>query len=198
MGDDFHQDRSNSTNWRSRGSLQQDGRENKRTDPPRQRDGGSERRYSESERRYSGSEQRAGGPARRFSDKRIDGPKICRYCKEEGHLIKECPTRPSQRFGYAPKVCRYCKEEGHLIKNCPTCPERRFTRNVRTEPPTEKPIPLPIPAEMSWPALTEQDENELELQGSWATGNIRDLLCGEAEPDPEPVQEKEERWLVLN
>ncbi|XP_063709509.1 uncharacterized protein LOC134838007 [Culicoides brevitarsis] len=39
--------------------------------------------------------------------------KICTYCKEGGHLIRDCKVRPP---------CRTCGEKGHKTQNCPQNP----------------------------------------------------------------------------
>jgi len=41
------------------------------------------------------------------------GGDTCRYCKEEGHQIRDCPTKP-------PKGCFKCGEEGHMSRECPS------------------------------------------------------------------------------
>lgn len=38
-------------------------------------------------------------------------PKICGYCKEKDHLIKDCPI-------LAKKVCTHCGVNGHTINHC--------------------------------------------------------------------------------
>lgn len=51
---------------------------------------------------------------------------ICRYCKEEGHKISECPAVRCRRCGYrghldkdcTTKICEHCGKRGHMIDDC--------------------------------------------------------------------------------
>ncbi|PMB67754.1 hypothetical protein BM221_005924 [Beauveria bassiana] len=67
------------------------------------------------------------------------------YCKEPGHMAKECPTKP-------PMSCDNCGEEGHLRKDCTNA--RKIDRSGVAD----------MAAELAWDmikrAAAEQDAND--------------------------------------
>lgn len=47
-------------------------------------------------------------------------PNTCNYCKETGHKIEACPTLMTQKSANSQtRSCKYCKESGHVVKDCP-------------------------------------------------------------------------------
>ena len=78
-------------------------------------------------------------------------------------------------------VCRYCKQSGHLINVCPTRPPRGQQRNRRNFQPVKRPTPPaspePLPSDMYWPALIpnkDSGDNIPKLHHIWATGPLSD------------------------
>ena len=51
-------------------------------------------------------------PSSSFSSR--NGPKYCKNCHKQGHLLSECPNIQ----------CRYCHKIGHIVYNCPTKPPK--------------------------------------------------------------------------
>ena len=49
----------------------------------------------------------------------------CIYCKEEGHVVADCPqlaakkARAAKAKARAEWRCLFCNEKGHLVRNCP-------------------------------------------------------------------------------
>ncbi|CCX11693.1 Similar to Cellular nucleic acid-binding protein; acc. no. Q3T0Q6 [Pyronema omphalodes CBS 100304] len=90
------------------------------------------------------------GDARMSGD--ADGVRdsTCRYCKEEGHMARECPTKPANdgacfncgEQGHSkadctnPRkftgTCRICSQEGHAARECPEKPPS-ICRNCQEE-----------------------------------------------------------------
>jgi hypothetical protein len=46
-----------------------------------------------------------------------DAPLACRYCKQTGHVIKECPRKTGGASTM--RTCFHCKSPGHLRAECP-------------------------------------------------------------------------------
>ncbi|PHH86827.1 hypothetical protein CDD83_9697 [Cordyceps sp. RAO-2017] len=60
----------------------------------------------------------------------------CRYCKQPGHLVKECPDKP-------PMVCDNCGQDGHLKNNCENA--RKINRDHVAD----------MPADTAWAKLVK-------------------------------------------
>ena len=85
-------------------------------------------------------------------------------------------------------TCRYCKQPGHIIKDCPTRPPRSNNRGrgrgrggYRQAPRRERTPPASpekLPSEMYWPSLISQPEEgkKVPIQGVWASGSILDAI----------------------
>jgi hypothetical protein len=55
-----------------------------------------------------------------------NGPKYCKNCHKQGHLLAECPIIQ----------CRYCHKIGHIIYNCPTKPPKPGQSGILPRPVT--------------------------------------------------------------
>uniref|UniRef100_A0A2N9G7K3 CCHC-type domain-containing protein n=1 Tax=Fagus sylvatica TaxID=28930 RepID=A0A2N9G7K3_FAGSY len=53
-----------------------------------------------------------------------NGPKYCKNCHKQGHLLAECPIIQ----------CRYCHKIGHIIYNCPTKPPKPGQSGILPRP----------------------------------------------------------------
>uniref|UniRef100_A0A2N9FJH4 CCHC-type domain-containing protein n=1 Tax=Fagus sylvatica TaxID=28930 RepID=A0A2N9FJH4_FAGSY len=53
-----------------------------------------------------------------------NGPKYCKNCHKQGHLLAECPTIQ----------CRYCHKIGHIVYNCPTKPPKPGQSGILPRP----------------------------------------------------------------
>uniref|UniRef100_A0A2N9ESX3 CCHC-type domain-containing protein n=1 Tax=Fagus sylvatica TaxID=28930 RepID=A0A2N9ESX3_FAGSY len=53
-----------------------------------------------------------------------NGPKYCKNCHKQGHLLSKCPTIQ----------CRYCRKIGHIVYNCPTKPPKLGQSGILPRP----------------------------------------------------------------
>uniref|UniRef100_A0A2N9GCA0 CCHC-type domain-containing protein n=1 Tax=Fagus sylvatica TaxID=28930 RepID=A0A2N9GCA0_FAGSY len=53
-----------------------------------------------------------------------NGPKYCKNCHKQGHLLAECQTIQ----------CRYCHKIGHIVYNCPTKPPKPGQSGILPRP----------------------------------------------------------------
>jgi hypothetical protein len=71
----------------------------------------------------------------------------CFCCKGFGHYAANCPR----------KFCNYCKKDGHIIKECPTRPPKKtettYTVSVGSSPLTQS---APTPVQSVTPAMIQQ------------------------------------------
>lgn len=52
--------------------------------------------------------------SRECTEPRVERPRKCFNCQEEGHTSRDCPQPRVER----PKKCFKCDQEGHLSREC--------------------------------------------------------------------------------
>jgi hypothetical protein len=58
------------------------------------------------------------------SSSSMNGPKYCKNCYKQRHLLSKCPTIQ----------CRYCHKIGHIVYNCPTKPPKPGQSGILLRP----------------------------------------------------------------
>lgn len=53
----------------------------------------------------------------------VSGSRTCHYCKQSGHLIKDCPKKKVMK-------CQWCKEIGHSASYCPSLKSASANKSV--------------------------------------------------------------------
>ena len=110
-------------------------------------------------------------------------------------------------------TCRYCKQNGHNISECPTRPPRRNERPPRRNerPPRRNERPPrhndqhseEAPSEMFWPNLCrekKEDPTAVTLQGAWGENNLLDKIKAfedEKDTQEEVLVEGSPKWTIL-
>ncbi|KAI8137712.1 hypothetical protein BJV82DRAFT_674520 [Fennellomyces sp. T-0311] len=65
--------------------------------------------------------------------------KYCTYCRDDGHSIVECETRPSQM-----PECYNCRQVGHISINCPHPPSAHHHKKPKSSSNAQQPLKAPV------------------------------------------------------
>ena len=109
---------------------------------------------------------------------------ICRYCKQEGHDISECPTRPPRRNE------RFPRRDEHPPRRNEQYPRRDERPKQQNEPNI---------SEMYWPTLCDESLPPVTLQGTWGGYSlVSKINTLETENEQEPLAVVEtSNWKIL-